>query len=529
MKLSLKMLAEKLEKHVTILKFKDIYSTLRLSRPIFLTNETELLKNTLYITSADRLPENLTFQEGCGLIISGTEKVDTLSIPAVILTDNKIDIFSLYNYISGIFDFFNSWHNQLEHISTHYGRFMAFEKFLSVSSKLFENMLAISDSSYHYITTTNPEISETSPASSYSFDKLSTEVIALLKQNPVYRMLDREKEIFVASDPQYPHRVMIRNIFDGSTVMYRITVSETCRPFRETDYLFLEFLATFIEKSLRRDFDVPISDTSSLQGILYNAMVSGSWAKESLEKEFNKVNWKIDDPYIAINLSFKNQSLILDSIKYYFSDITRGVSGAVAFNYHSNIILILNLNHYKTENINNAAGEDPSASNADLKEIEQFLADNSLTAGVSNVFTDIYDLKKHFRQAEAALELGSSIHPAGTMYKFSDYALAYIFKAATAEFSPKDLLSPIYTRLAEHDRDNNTEYLKTLKEYLVQNMNAVQTASSLFIHRATLIYRMKRISEIGQTELKDPAELLHIALSFGLENNILSSTDKNIK
>ena len=70
--------------------------------------------------------------------------------------------------------------------------------------------------------------------------------------------------------------------------------------------------------------------------------------------------------------------------------------------------------------------------------------------------------------------------------------------------------------LNNHDKANHTDYLNTLKVYLQNNQNAVQTAKDLFIHRGTILYRIRRICEIGQTELSDADELLHLYLSLRL-------------
>ncbi|WP_143153428.1 helix-turn-helix domain-containing protein [Desulfitobacterium chlororespirans] len=44
----------------------------------------------------------------------------------------------------------------------------------------------------------------------------------------------------------------------------------------------------------------------------------------------------------------------------------------------------------------------------------------------------------------------------------------------------------------------------------------MQTAKDLFIHRSTMNYRLELIKEIGQTDFKNPDELLHIQLSMRL-------------
>ena len=58
--------------------------------------------------------------------------------------------------------------------------------------------------------------------------------------------------------------------------------------------------------------------------------------------------------------------------------------------------------------------------------------------------------------------------------------------------------------------------MKTLRVYLDQNLNAMQTAKELFIHRSTFLYRLEKIKEILDSRLDDPDELVYLSLSFRL-------------
>ena len=73
--------------------------------------------------------------------------------------------------------------------------------------------------------------------------------------------------------------------------------------------------------------------------------------------------------------------------------------------------------------------------------------------------------------------------------------------------------------LQRHDAAQHTEYMKTLRVYLDQNLNAMQTAKELFIHRSTFLYRLEKIKEILDSRLDDPDELVYLALSFRLLDN----------
>lgn len=70
--------------------------------------------------------------------------------------------------------------------------------------------------------------------------------------------------------------------------------------------------------------------------------------------------------------------------------------------------------------------------------------------------------------------------------------------------------------LQKSDATQNTEYMKTLRVYLDHNLNTVQSAKALFIHRSTFLYRLERIKAILETDLEDPEELFYLNLSFRL-------------
>ena len=47
-------------------------------------------------------------------------------------------------------------------------------------------------------------------------------------------------------------------------------------------------------------------------------------------------------------------------------------------------------------------------------------------------------------------------------------------------------------------------------------MNAVATSKALFIHHATMVYRIKRLKEIGGIDFSNIDKLAHLVLSFHL-------------
>lgn len=58
--------------------------------------------------------------------------------------------------------------------------------------------------------------------------------------------------------------------------------------------------------------------------------------------------------------------------------------------------------------------------------------------------------------------------------------------------------------LIEYDRKNGTGYLKTYRQYLYSDGNLTETSDALYIHRNTLIKRLKKIEILLEKDIRDP-------------------------
>ncbi len=76
------------------------------------------------------------------------------------------------------------------------------------------------------------------------------------------------------------------------------------------------------------------------------------------------------------------------------------------------------------------------------------------------------------------------------------------------------MLHPALDKLAEYDRANSSDFLRTLKVYLENDCNAQKCGRLLFLHRNSLVYRIRRIQEIAGCDLSDPDERSYLRLSL---------------
>nr|WP_243272727.1 helix-turn-helix domain-containing protein [Flavonifractor plautii] len=67
----------------------------------------------------------------------------------------------------------------------------------------------------------------------------------------------------------------------------------------------------------------------------------------------------------------------------------------------------------------------------------------------------------------------------------------------------QSLVHPDVRRLQQINRQGDSQYVRTLLEYLICGGNYTDTAQRLGLHRNSLIYRMTRIQEIIHCNLED--------------------------
>lgn len=147
-------------------------------------------------------------------------------------------------------------------------------------------------------------------------------------------------------------------------------------------------------------------------------------------------------------------------------------------------------------------------------EFRTLLEELGATCGASSVGSDFYDMHTYKVQAALAARLGAKAKPEERLHFFSDYALDYIISNATLSFPPENVLHPCLYTLTRYDKENNTEFCKTLRVYMQCQYNVLRASSLLYVHRSTFSVRLKRIESLCGIDLEDERTRLHILMSF---------------
>jgi len=152
-----------------------------------------------------------------------------------------------------------------------------------------------------------------------------------------------------------------------------------------------------------------------------------------------------------------------------------------------------------------------------LRELDAIMGRFQFSCGVSRSFDGLEHIGRFRRQAEIALETGRRWQSESGVHYYRDLALRAMIDAAAEKLGQENCRHPALELLETHDRENDGEYLETLRVYALSSFSSQQTCKELHIHRNTLGYRLGRIEELMGIRLEDRDTRLHLALSFMME------------
>jgi DNA-binding PucR family transcriptional regulator len=131
---------------------------------------------------------------------------------------------------------------------------------------------------------------------------------------------------------------------------------------------------------------------------------------------------------------------------------------------------------------------------------------------------DYTKVEESYQQALSVLQIKRQF-PAGTrnLFLFEELGFYLYFPAMLAQKQAQRIVNPHLQKLREYDREHHAHLLKTLEVYLSCDCNLKEAADVLHIHTNTLNYRLSRISEIADINLKNMDQKVSLYLDLKME------------
>lgn len=461
----------------------------------------------LYIVRAEALPDVFSVQDGSALISIGTPPESySKSLLHLIVLAESTDLIELSNDVHHIFFEYNALAQNLQD-SVNKSRSIQYLVEI-MAPYLHGNELIVGNAEFRVIAKSNKSVHLFEISGLEQPDEngaFSPENVTFFKNDIINTRALTFTEPFIYEPSIFICRSMCINIFYRGDFACRVIVSEDVNTFRGYEEGLVRFFASFIQ--LIYDLSIGGNDIETKDhtaDIFINLLEGESVEDWKLESSLSKRGWTLPGSFVCANILPSDRDFYNRTIHYYCETFNRDIHGCCFFEYREVIVCVINLEIYRG-----------SLELFFKKHLETF-RDVNFRIGYSNKLTDIENLQHYYKQADIALKIGLKVNPTLWFHSFSDIVLTYLESKMTEELDGRYLCEPEILALYDYDVKNQTEFLKTLRIYIDNQMNAIKTASQLYIHISTMKYRLQRIKTLTGFDFKNPAKLLYLSISIKL-------------
>ncbi len=157
-------------------------------------------------------------------------------------------------------------------------------------------------------------------------------------------------------------------------------------------------------------------------------------------------------------------------------------------------------------------------------QLEQELMRNwqrcQFSIGIGKWYQDTVHLNKSYQEAKMALQFGHVWFENKQVFHMNDlgvlHLLTHIHREILYDFSQGYLSS-----LIDSDREQGTEYVKTLKAYIQHQGMISEVSEALYVHPNTLRNRIKKIEDITGVILQNPVDFTNLMVAVNIHFSML--------
>ncbi|KPU43260.1 purine catabolism regulatory protein [Oxobacter pfennigii] len=137
---------------------------------------------------------------------------------------------------------------------------------------------------------------------------------------------------------------------------------------------------------------------------------------------------------------------------------------------------------------------------------------DGIKLGIGDTVHSLTQIGQSCKRARFAL--AAAVFWNRSFVNFDDLGLFQILFTTSDSEILKKLYKRHLSKLEQHDADHASDYMNTLRIFLLSDCNILETAFRMHTHRNTIVYRIKKIKEILNTELDNSAVKFDLLMAF---------------
>lgn len=444
----------------------------------------------------------------------GSGSVGNAGANELIIIPNETNLQKAFNYLATIFDKFYAWAAQLDQACD---EFFSYDAIIRSCEPVMEDPLALLDANFNYVSYSKKQSMERGFEELYVDEsgRLPLEIINMLISNSDFNSLAQKKGVWRYEGSE----VMLHaNVFHDNTFVGRLGVPYTNDEARNAyNADILTIVVAEIEALYARlgTFFRQPAHNAKLRHVIAGLIEGAPAPREEIIQQLGAMGYEEHDTYCLVQVRPQLQETTKRYTSVLLAHLETLVSKSICFVAAEKCYLLVDKSKTST-----------AAQKRFVNDINTFLRENYMMAGLSRDFTTVFELKTAALQTSIALSYGKRLNPMFWYVKYDSYAFFYALGCMCRDMPAAQVASHALQVLQEHDAASGTQLFATLQTYLEANYNAVEAAKKLFISRSTFLRRIDTIKKLTGINLESYDDRLYVELSYRLlESDVVSDVE----
>jgi hypothetical protein len=260
-------------------------------------------------------------------------------------------------------------------------------------------------------------------------------------------------------------------------------------PFTEGQLSIISHITTILKLYFQNN-DIYLRMAENRLNYIESLLEGKNISEEIVSYYLKKIDWKLDDGFYFISFDCPVQfSSSLESLSH-VKLIGKLFPKSNISIYQNRIVMIIRTIDYLIDH------------GKEKQRLEQFLADNNMYCGISSAFNDFMNIQYYHIQSWFALEYCRT-NAGKFLCCYDECYTKHILKSLAKANDLRCFCHPKILSLWTSGNEGNHELVRSLYYYLLNGRNIASTAESLHVHRNSFIYRLNKLSEILDADLKN--------------------------
>ncbi|MBU4439746.1 MAG: helix-turn-helix domain-containing protein [Firmicutes bacterium] len=312
----------------------------------------------------------------------------------------------------------------------------------------------------------------------------------------------QHEPVFFSGNELYPHSFCTMNLTSRNKKIGLVTVFETEHPFSIGTKATIEFFSDILIMEIQKNQTMIINEGVKL-GYLFAEILTGDRHSENeLQKVIHYVNIAFPKPFFIMVFQSRHANRNRYELTFLRKKIIDLIDNTICIIHQNNIVMLAN-----DQSSRQFFGQR-------LVDIEHWLQDSKMVAGISDDCCEITEIRKSYQTALTAIELGLKAEKKGLLFSYDRYRFSHLMDVIGHLENSNDLCHPALDNLRLYDEKKGANLVETLHCYMKNGRSQAQTAKELHLHRSSLQYRLTKMEEVMGVQLDHYQTFLHLQLTY---------------